>query len=112
MKIKDLPVHLGAADDEGLNNVLNAIVYDEESGRDFAALLEKNPRALIRRTVRLNRYQNASLREMTDEKLRSLLQPVVDGLRKPEVLKMNLHIEEHITTQSPMSVSCTITVRW
>jgi hypothetical protein len=110
MNLSDLPVSAGSADSEGLNHALNAIVVDSPTAKGLAALLEQNPRGVIRRAILLNRYQNASLAEMSDQEVSTLVKPVIGALRGPNALKMRLRITEQITTNSPLSIHCSIDI--
>jgi len=110
MDLIHLPTKLGAADDDGINNALHAVVHDAKSATDFAELLERNPRGVVRRLIVLNRYQNAAFGEMTDAEIMNLVKPVVVALRGPHSLTARLHLTERITTHSPMKISCTITI--
>jgi hypothetical protein len=108
MTVENLPILLGSADTDGLNQALNAIVHDLQTAKDLASLLEKHPRAVIRRTLRLNRYQYGWLSEMSEERLRELVAPVVTGLRGPNVLNARLEFGERLETHSPFECTCTL----
>ncbi len=110
MKLAELPAHAGLGDTEGLNHVLNAVVHDEQTAKEGASLLEQNPRGVIRRLIRLNRYQNAWLAETFDEELKALVNPVVKALKGPDALKFRIVLHEEITTHSPLRIKKTITI--
>jgi hypothetical protein len=110
MEMNELPMQLGGADTEGINNVLYAIVHDEQSAKDFAALLQANPRGVIRRTVALNRYQQAALSEMSDDEVHKLVAPVIKSLRGPDPVKHRAIMTERIETHSPLHIKCGIEI--
>ena len=112
MKLTEIPVLIGSADTEGLNSALNVVVQEDDTAKGLAALLEENPRGVIRRAIRLNRYQNATLAEMSDEEVQALVKPVVAALRGPDVLKARINLTEQITTGHSIKVRCRIEIEF
>jgi hypothetical protein len=110
MLLRDLPSNAGPATDEGINDALEAAFADEEEAKGLADLLEQNPRRSIRRAIRLNRYQRASLMEMSDDELRELVSPVVGALRGADPFDFRARIVEQVITESPLKIKCTIEI--
>jgi hypothetical protein len=113
MDFENLPVKVALADTDGINNAYDSIVWSREGAGDLERLLREQPRDVIRRVLSLNRYQRASLGEMTDEEVTELVQPVLELLRSDDPTRMRgLRLAETIVRQSPIKVKCTIEIDW
>jgi hypothetical protein len=97
-------------DQDGLNDVLDILVSEEEHVHETVKHLRERPRLLARRLFRLNRYQRAALSEMSDEDLKELVAPIADALAGGDATRVRLNLRERVTTQSPLSIRCYVEI--
>ena len=78
--------------------------------REAGYLLREAPKDVIRRVIRLNRYQRAGLGEMSSDETRTLVAPVIDALYSREPSSVRLRLNESLTTHSPFKCHVSIDI--
>ena len=100
--IDDIPANVAPLNEDGINDAIGAYVTNEGRARTLADRLERNPRPVIKRALRLNNAQRAGLAEHTDDELERVCNPVVEGLRGPNALNLRVRYTERFETESPL----------
>lgn len=110
-RVAALPLKVGNADTDGLNDAYDAVVHGgAEMIREAGYLLREEPKMVIRRVLRLNAYQRAALAEMSSDETGTLVGPVIDALGSREPCRVRLRLTESLTTQSPLKIHCHIDI--
>jgi hypothetical protein len=106
------PLKVADFDEDGLNNALDILVANGVS-RDAASALRDSPRTLrmvAKRVFRLNAVQRAALLELTDDDLHAMAAPLMEALVRDDPSDFRAILTQQVTRESPLRVSCTITV--
>ena len=62
---------------------------------------------MIRRALRLNRFQRAELMTMSDEEVRGLVAPVTDALKGPNATNFRVrYIEQVLPARNSVKLNC------
>jgi hypothetical protein len=110
-RIQKLPLKVGNADTDGVNDAYEAVVYGgPELIREAGYLLREDPKGVIRRMFRMNAYQRAVLAEMPNHEVRELVAPVLDALGSRDPTRSRLRFSEIITTNSPLKGRCHVEI--
>jgi hypothetical protein len=101
-KVEEIPANMADLTEEGINNAIDAYVTNEGRAKNLADQLERNPRVVVKRVLRMNSAQRSGLSEYSDDELRDLTNPVVQALRGPNAMNFTVRYTERFETQSPL----------
>jgi hypothetical protein len=86
MRLQDVAPNLGRGDTDGVNEAYEALVFDKASAAELADLLERDPRGVIRRAIRMDSTQRKTLATMGPKDAQELVAPVIEALRGSDPL--------------------------